>query len=128
MWCGRLRIRIIHPLRPRDIGGPSTSCQDDRFFGSLRALRSGGGYIRLAATSAICQRFPALPFGLPSAGYLVPLGSLLSMAEDYMRFAATSAISLRSPLKRLMWAMKGWPCRRLRVKTRPLVWASTYGL
>ena len=32
----------------------------------------------------------------------------------YMRFAATSAISLRSPLKRLMCAIHGWPCRRLR--------------
>ena len=43
-------------------------------FGFAQILRQGG---------VICQRPPALPFGLPAAGYLAPLGSPL-LANIYL--------------------------------------------
>jgi hypothetical protein len=89
----------------------------ERLARRLRTAREALGLTmyEVEMASGVCQRPPALPFGLPAAGYVAPLRSWVMVARMETGRSVPSAIVLvkvalafRVPLPKALVALSSW--------------------
>ena len=91
--CAPVRIRRImaqrglRAIQPKNFIPKTSDGRADKPSPNLLSGRPLPELPNSAWAGDICQRPPALPFGLPAAGYLVPLGSFIPTSAGWLYLA-----------------------------------------
>ncbi len=94
MRSGGLRARPRKPFRPKTTRPDHAAHPSPNLLAKAQAPTAPGTHL----VSDICQRPPALPCGLPAAGYLAPLGSYIPTREGWLYLAVVLDLFSRSIL------------------------------
>ena len=94
MRSGGLRARPRKPFRPKTTRPDHAAHPSPNLLAKAPAPTAPGTHL----VSDICPRPPALPCGLPAAGYLAPLGSYIPTHEGWLYLAIVLDLYSRSIL------------------------------